>query len=327
MTFSKLILVIRATPYSQLLARHSTPGQAKFVLDQSGTSYSAYLSYHEAYHRNLDFLREAGRKWGGLAEVDMRLLPTYLFSPDALVVTLGPDGLVANTAKYLDAQTIFAVNPDPATIDGVLARCRPFELEDFLASPSKFRIQNLAMAEARLSDGQHLLAVNDLFVGAATHASARYELTWAGSSERQSSSGVIISTGTGSTGWRRSILAGAAGILESQGEPDLAAAIREQYAFSPEARRLAFAVREPFSSRSTGASIVFGTIEEGDQLELRSEMPEGGVIFSDGVESDFLGFGAGLVARIGVSSRIARLVTPNRGAVLPQQHSTEGDRS
>jgi hypothetical protein len=38
-------------------------------------------------------------------------------------------------------------------------------------------------------------------------------------------------------------------------------------------------------------------------------MPEGGVIFSDGIESDYLAFNAGSSASIGISPRKTRLVS------------------
>jgi hypothetical protein len=37
-------------------------------------------------------------------------------------------------------------------------------------------------------------------------------------------------------------------------------------------------------------------------------MPENGVIFSDGIEADFLEFSSGMVASIGVADRCGRLV-------------------
>ena len=37
-------------------------------------------------------------------------------------------------------------------------------------------------------------------------------------------------------------------------------------------------------------------------------MPENGVIFSDGIESDYLAFNAGMQATIGVAERAGRLV-------------------
>jgi len=55
------------------------------------------------------------------------------------------------------------------------------------------------MARARLNDGQELLALNDLFIGRRTHVSARYALRVGDYVEDQSSSGIIVSTGAGST--------------------------------------------------------------------------------------------------------------------------------
>ena len=52
---------------------------------------------------------------------------------------------------------------------------------------------------ARLNDGQRLLAFNDFLIGHRTHVSARYRLTWHGRTETQSSSGILVSTGAGST--------------------------------------------------------------------------------------------------------------------------------
>ena len=55
-------------------------------------------------------------------------------------------------------------------------------------------------------DGQRLLAFNDLFIGARTHVSARYRVEYAGKQEQQSSSGLLVSTGAGSTGWLSSVM-------------------------------------------------------------------------------------------------------------------------
>jgi hypothetical protein len=71
------------------------------------------------------------------------------------------------------------------------------------------------MARATLGDGQSLLAFNDLLVGRKTHVSARYHLIMHGRrSEDQSSSGIIVSTDAGFTGWLSSVLNGAAGVVE-----------------------------------------------------------------------------------------------------------------
>ena len=43
---------------------------------------------------------------------------------------------------------------------------------------------------------------------------------------------------------------------------------------------------------------------------LQSRMPSGGVIFSDGVEQDFLDFNAGATVQIRTAAQQARLVLP-----------------
>jgi len=71
---------------------------------------------------------------------------------------------------------------------------------------------------------------------------------------------------------------------------------------------LVFAVREPFPSNATGSSIVHGTITRDAPLRLQSHMGSNGVIFSDGVESDFLRFNHGATATIGLAPNKARLI-------------------
>jgi hypothetical protein len=55
---------------------------------------------------------------------------------------------------------------------------------------------------------------------------------------------------------------------------------------------------------------VAGMLDEGRELVIGSQMPNGGVIFSDGVESDFVEFNSGSIARFTVSPQRARLVVP-----------------
>jgi hypothetical protein len=235
-----------------------------------------------------------------------------------VVVTLGPDGLVVNTAKYLDGQLLVALNPDPARIDGVLL---PFPVREAttairLAMSGGKVWKAISMARADLNDGQMLLAVNDLFVGQKTHVSARYRLIHNGREEDQSSSGIIISTGAGSTGWYRSIVTGAAGVIESIIDLKQVRAARAQYRFDWEAKYLVFSVREPFISKTSGAELVHGRIEPGAPLQIVSQMPQNGVIFSDGIEEDRLDFNSGAIARIGLADQTLRLVMPARDARL-----------
>ena len=85
-----------------------------------------------------------------------------------MVVVLGQDSLVVKPAKYLNGQPFVALNPDPWRVDSVLL---PFEVSNatyainLALSDAKFW-RAVTMAQAQLDDGQCLLAVNDLFIGA-----------------------------------------------------------------------------------------------------------------------------------------------------------------
>jgi hypothetical protein len=145
--------------------------------------------------------------------------------------------------------------------------------------------------------------------------SARYRLRFGDNEECQSSSGIIVSTGAGSTGWLRSILAGAAGVVEAfagahSKEPSLER-MREAYRFDYRAEELRFSVREPFTSRTSSAEMVCGRIAKGQSLDILSQMPQNGVIFSDGIESDFLKFDSGTAAKIAVADKKVTLVVPS----------------
>jgi hypothetical protein len=167
-------------------------------------------------------------------------------------------------------------------------------------------LKRVTMAKASLNTGETLYAVNDLFVGPRSHVSARYTLRVDDREEQQSSSGIIVSTGMGSTGWLKSLYAGWAGAAASF---DIALPSRALDASFPwDSEFLHYFVREPFPSRTTGASLVSGRIEAGCAATIVSGMAEHGVIFSDGIEADFLEFNAGARATIGIAERQGLLV-------------------
>lgn len=311
MDYQRIVLITRKTRLEGLIERFNTPGQAKFYLEHSGGDFEQYQREHDVYVRSLAQLRDGLHKLSRVHEIERSFLANYVFGDTDIVVAIGIDGLVANIAKYLDGQPLIAANPDPAHIDGVLL---PFTAGGAVAAArrvlegaSKARL--ISMAEAQLNDGQTLLAFNDFFIGARSHISARYVISAQGREEHHSSSGVIVSTGVGSTGWLSSLFNMANGMLAG-----FAPAGRHKAQTLPpirldwEADRLVFVVREPFLSKTSRAEIVCGLIAPGEPLVLQSEMPEGGVIFSDGVESDFLAFNSGSTATINLASRKTHLV-------------------
>ena len=305
-TERKVVLVTRRTRLEELVARYHTLAQARFYIEHLGADFSDYVREHEVYLEARRTTLAALEARGRHQVIERNFLPNFVFGDSDIVVVLGQDGLVANTMKYLDGQPLIGVNPEPARFDGVLLPFQPMDLSRILAEVAKDRrqAQSVTMAEAVLSDGQRLLGVNDLFIGPRTHTSARYEIELGDRKEMQSSSGIIVATGLGSSAWMRSIVTGSLAIADAYGSK-----VDDAYqAWAWDERMLQFAVREPFPSRTSQTSMVLGRVGENEKLTLRSLMPENGVIFSDGIEADFLGFSSGMVASIGVADRWGRLV-------------------
>jgi len=306
----RVVVVTRKTAQTELVERLNSREQARFYLRQNGVSFSEYEAADAQYERALASLRAQLPRTLKQQFIDRSMLPTYQFGDHDLVITLGPDGLVVNVAKYLAQQPILALNPDPARVDGVLV---PFRVEQAGALIERVRqggvaVRPVSMAQATLNDGQTLYAVNDLFVGTRSHGSARYQIELERQREQHSSSGIIISTGAGCTGWLRSVVTGAWQIARHFAPLDQSPPGPDQLALGWESERLWFSVREPFVSKTSQAGLVFGQIEPGQTLRITSQMPEGGVIFSDGIEADFLGFNSGMIATVCVADRKAHLI-------------------
>lgn len=298
------VLVTRKTRLQELVERFNSWSQAKFYLEHNNVNVQDYLDENVRYQSQIQEAESTLRKLGRFQRIERTMLTSYQFSKTDIIVVIGQDGLVANTLKYLDRQPLIAINPDPKRWDGALLPFELAQLKEVVSKTTKGKAasQNITLAQASTNDGQVLYAVNDLFIGPKSHTSARYCLRWNQMEEVQSSSGIIVSTGLGSSGWLQSILTGANGVagLANQSQKEI---------FDWSEQRLKFAVREPFPSQTTGTKCVYGEIQNGQPLILESYMPENGVIFSDGIEDDFIQFNSGCLANIEVAKKQGLLIT------------------
>lgn len=304
MNIEYAIIVKNKTRLEALIERFNTKAQAKFYIESLGGNFDDYVREHETFHHALVELQTQLSKVVKNKTIERLFLPSFLFSEKNLIIVIGQDGLVANTAKYSNGCPIVAVNPDKERYDGVLL---PFDTTDFLFGveqviSKQFQTKTMRFAEAKLNDGQRLLAFNDLFIGASSHVSARYKIDFNKTIEEHSSSGLIVSTPAGSTGWLSSVFNmayGVAGMFEKNLEPKRPILKDNE---------LLFTVREPFQSIRTQTGITAGIIKGQNHLTIESLMPTGGIIFSDGIESDFLKFNSGAIATIGIAGETAKIV-------------------
>jgi hypothetical protein len=212
-----------------------------------------------------------------------------VFGPEDVVIAIGQDGLVANVAKYLDGQPVIGINPEPARNPGVLVPHPPDAVADLLHTRN---VEERTMVVAGTDDGQRLLALNEVYVGHRTHQSARYRLASPeGLEERQSSSGLLVGTGTGSTGWCRSAWQERRSRLALPGPLDPA---------------LCWFVREAWPSPATGTSYTEGVLTAQDHLTVTAEADL--VVFGDGIEADALTITWGQRLDITVAETRLRLV-------------------
>lgn len=333
-TIENAIIVRNKTRLEQLTERFNTQDQAKFYITQSkkafnfkkaaksskgGTvqqaveeapedDFKMYDDEHKRFYESFDLLQNHLSKVLKFKVIQQDFLPNYIFSEKDVVIVIGQDGLVANTAKYVHGIPIIAVNPDAERYDGVLL---PFDRYSVITAiervlSGKYNYEEVTMAETELNDGQKLLAFNDFFIGPSSHISARYEINFNGYSENHSSSGIIVSTGAGSTGWLSSLFNMANSIHQTFGNI-------QPLPYQPIPKtenKLVFVVREPFLSKTSQINLTSGVLHSGDELTIESHMPQNGIIFSDGIQSDFLRFNSGAISTIRIAKVKAKLVLP-----------------
>lgn len=290
----RAVIVHRRTELDEALATHGTHGQAAFFLRNRGRSIDELETRHDRVQSALAAIAAGIPVDWRRGRVERTDLSRFLFEPGDVVLAVGQDGLVANVAKYLDGQPVIGVDPEPGRNAGVLVTHSPDAAVPLMraAAHAETEFEWRTMVQASTDDGQRLMAVNEIFVGQAGHQTARYTLNLPGGQvERQASSGVIVSTGTGATGWCRSVW------QERQSALALPA---------PSDPRLVWFVREPWPSPATGTALVEGDLTAAElSIDVESDRL---VAFGDGVEADALTLSWGQRVTVGPAPRRLRLV-------------------
>ncbi len=301
----RAVVVHRRTELDDLLDRHGTRGQAEFFLRSRGRSLTEVQERHDALAAARDAVVAALPAGWARADVERADLSRFLLAPEDVVVVVGQDGLVANVAKYLRGQPVLGIDPEPGVNPGVLVRYSVGAATALLRGlggdapagapdpTAVLPVDALTMVRADLDDGQHLTALNEVFVGHPSHQSARYTLRCAAGEERQSSSGVLVATGTGATGWWASLA------HDRGGRP---APGRTEH-------RLGWFVREAWPSPATGVTLTEGVVEDGTDVAL-TVASDRLVVFGDGVEDDRLVASWGQTVTVRTADTPLRLVRP-----------------
>ncbi|MDO8741035.1 MAG: hypothetical protein Q7J54_05690 [Candidatus Woesearchaeota archaeon] len=120
-----------------------------------------------------------------------------------LVIAAGGDGTLLYTASFVDSALVLAVNSAPQHSVGNLTSANASDLEEKLGRFYKgyFSVLNRTRLNVEI-DSKHVgLALNEIYMGSIKPfgIAARYAIKVDDKEEEQKSSGIIVSTGTGST--------------------------------------------------------------------------------------------------------------------------------
>jgi NAD kinase len=187
-----------------------------------------------------------------------------------LIITLGGDGTFVKAANLVENSPILGINVESHKSEGALTDLELKDIEKLKDLFSgKYSIQTRQRAKVKLNGkfiDEH--ALNEVYVGATSQFhSSRYKIKFKGNEEEHRSSGVIVSTGTGSPAWFYS----AGGKI-----------------FSPEEDKLSFIVREPYrGKRIFIPKIIKGDLNNGEKLIIESTRDFGGIIAINDATYDF----------------------------------------
>ncbi len=287
---TRIVLVTKETAMEELLLKHYTMEALKFHLESIGQSVDEFREQDKKYREALSLIRSKMPTDINSVLVTRNDIPNFLFYRNDLIIICGPDGLLVNAGKFiLEEQPVITINPDPSRINGVLMIHEADQKVGELIQKVRmgnYNKQEITLAKAQLSDGNILYAVNEFLIGRSDNRSSYYKIKYDNQEEQHSSSGVIIATGVGSSGWTESIISSAERLTESESPLRV---ITPAWGDN----HLLFIVREGFTSNNSFAEISFGKVDERHPLELTSTMPHGGSILSDGVTENVVTFDAG----------------------------------
>jgi hypothetical protein len=184
-----------------------------------------------------------------------------LLNKSDLVITLGGDGTFVESANRIEDTYILGINANPDTSEGALTSIDVEEIGELdKILDGNYNVKTRQRADV-IRNGVILpeRSTNETYVGAKSrfHAS-RYILKYKNCAEEQRSSGVIVSSGTGSKAWFKS----AGGKEFGSGE-----------------EKLSFIVSEPYYGKRIYCPSTFGgEILSDEKIEIESTRDFGGIL-------------------------------------------------
>lgn len=168
-----------------------------------------------------------------------------------MVIALGGDGTVLSASHYLIDKPLLAVNTSPGKSEGALTTIPINKLNQKLQeiTENNFKTEKLERIEVSINDKPlDILSLNEVFIAnEKAYLVSKYKIKFKDIEEQQRSSGLIFSTGTGSTAWFNS----------ASGKP-----------FPANSKFIKTITREPYKGKLGKFSLTEATIHEGEEFHV-----------------------------------------------------------
>jgi hypothetical protein len=214
------------------------------------------------------------------------------------VIAFGGDNSFSYVSHFLDSIPIMGINSDPSRSVGALCAWDARRLDETIRSlqEGKFEIEEWTRLTAQLNGTTLSPATSEYFFGEDRRKDmSRHLMVYRGTEIETKGSGVIVSTGAGSTGWYDSAIR----FLHPNGKN-----------FLKTEEKAAFVVTEPYRFRADPRHVYEGEILPDEEIVLHSLNDGSGYATSDCWEEyDFF---RGKRAAVKISEEPLRVITPKK---------------
>jgi NAD kinase len=231
--------------------------------------------YYTKNYGMLPLVRQSIKKYGISADFSVRengkSIKKYLKSKNAVIV-VGGDGTLLRAAHFVVNTPVLHISSNTEINEGFFSRAtnKDFDSKIKLIAKGKYKIIQLMRLEASIN-GKKLPfpALNEVYAGSEeTYHTSMYLLMIGNNREAQKSSGIIISTPSGSHGWSKSAGGKAISITE---------------------KKICFVVREPYCGRLSSPKLTSGFVNSSQKIRIISEIRplQRGIVVIDSYDQKF----------------------------------------
>lgn len=202
--------------------------------------------------------------------VNRKKLRKSQFQNKDLIIAVGGDGTFLRAAQFIANQLLLGVNADTKTKEGFFMKADKNDFEKRLIRiiNGKIKAKKLPRLEAYINNKKiKTVALNEFFIGTRkSYHAAKYAIQIDGKRERQKSSGILITTPTGSYAWAKSCC---------------------NKTLPLNSKNYQFVIREPYERAVfKNYKLKYGVLNKNKKVKIISEMLDG-ILIADSVSREY----------------------------------------